>query len=245
MLKNIEISIKLIEEKIEFIESKEPGVFFLKDQEEFSTEFNAIAFYYLLKLRKLKMPAVSYIDIRLKNKPDKGEFVFDKTKNILFAYADVDFGKYILMSEEEKMNFQYGLFYYLFKEILFYLKIDSNIIEEIKEEIKSNANKLVINGKRKKYGKNSSFCIQMHLKIDCFIFYVVVTKEKKSESFFLTKTFPFSLNVNLLMSSYKVEGNKIIIGNVSQRIFEINTETKEVVVCEKALELVKGTAPYK
>jgi hypothetical protein len=231
MLKNLEFSI-----------SKQNDIF---QTENFSGEFGAISYYFLNKIKKIKIASCSYIKIWLTNEKSKREIIYKPADRILFVSTSFDFTSYPLLSENEKLHFQYKIMHYILQCTFIKYEIDWAILNDINKELEDNNWQMKLIWISKKITKDYRFKIIIYLNIDSFSFTCEVLKDKNKTEFQIFKSLPNYFVLEFLFKKFQINGNELKLGNREKAIFKINLETSEVIIIEDRKNLIEDWMIYK
>ena len=173
MLQNFEISL-LNRRDDEYVSFN--GGMFPQTVEFFNLEFSAVSYYYFLKLKKIKIPKCTQINIQIKNSLIDSEITFDLNDNFINVSWDYDFDSYVVMNKEQKIRFQYNPINYVLPELFKEYERDILILSTISNGIKINNNRLFVSSKRKRIAKCFWFSIIYEFDIDLFSFFANIVQ---------------------------------------------------------------------
>src|SRR5690606_25369804 len=142
--------------------------------ESFNLEFHSVAYYYLLKLKQIKIPNVTYIKIYIINKPKSNGIKLDNSNGILYINCDFNFSEYIGYSNYEKLKFQCKIVYDILKSTFINLNIEWKILDLILGELQACNWKLEIELLRKKILRKYIYTIKLYLDIDTFTYVCII-----------------------------------------------------------------------
>lgn len=198
----------------------------------FNLEFSSTAFYYLLKLRKIKIDSCSYIKILMVNEIRTIPISYTPANGILFIEGSFDFTHYLQLSKEEKLKFQYEMVYEILKNAFIQHKVDWKILDNINNELAENNFEMRYEWTRKKINKTQFFKLFIHMDIDALSFVAEITEENKKEELLIFKSIPGYFVIEFLFKAFKIVDHKVRIGSKDKAIFEIDTIKKTVEIID-------------
>lgn len=211
MIKNLEISIYKPNEIYEPV--------------DFNPEFASVAYYYFLKIKKIKIANCSYIKILITNDKKKRKWHYKIFDGILFIDGSRDFSSYQLFSKREKSVFQYRLVYSILKEVFINYQLEVKILDEINDELAVNGSQMKYEYLKKRIEKGKEFKLQIYMDIDSFTFIgeIIHNGEKKEVQIF--KSIPTYFAIDYLFKGYRFFDNKVRIGSKEKAVFELDMDT--------------------
>ena len=213
--------------------------------ESFNLEFHSIAYYFLLKLKKIKIPNATYIKINIINRKKNSEIKFDISNGVLYISLDIPFSEYLLLLKDEKIRFQCEMMYDILKSTFIKYDLNWNILEAIIEELQANNWKLQIELLKKKVSKKYLYTFKLLLDIDSFTYICIIEEGKDKKEIILFKSIALYFSM-LMFRKIKIINNKeILIGNDQTPFFKIDIETKSFSIIEEKKSLIDPNLFYR
>lgn len=209
------------------------------EAESFNSEFSAVAYYYLLKIKKISIPQCSYIKVWIKNDKIKSEKVFELLDGILFIQLSIDFTQYLNLSYEHKCKFQYELLSSILTETFSIYKIEALILNSINEELAVNNWQMKYEFLRKKILKGLEFRLVIYMDIDAFTFVGEVLQNGDKEEIFIFKSISTFFAVEYLFKGYRFFDKKVRIGSKEKAVFELDLNTHSVKIVDENNKMLK------
>lgn len=236
MLKNFEILILNNNKEPEFIDAGNHVV--LNDKESFNLDFTGIAYFYFLKIKKIKISGCSYLKIIIKNIKEKREIEFTCYENVLGLHWNHDFANYLILDKKEKKSLQLQLIQFCLRELFHNYKLDSSLLNTIDDEIRANDNEMRILAWRKRIEKKYWLSFILICDIDSFTFFADINEKKQITRLLIFKSVPISFVIYLLFKKFNIENGKLYMGTETEPIFEIDLVEKKVTILEKAKHII-------
>ena len=202
------------------------------EAEKFNLEFSSVSYYYLLKLRKIKIASCSYIKIRINNELRETPVRFTNANGILFIRSSFDFSHYKQLPRKEKLKFQYEMMYEILKHAFIKYDMDWKILDDINNELATNNWEMWVEWVKKKVNKQNLFTLLIYLDIDFMTFVAEISEGGKKDELQIFKSITGFFVIEYLFKAYKIIDNKIRIGSKEKAIFEIDINDKTVKIID-------------
>ena len=199
----------------------------------FNFEFSSLSYYYLLNLRKVKLPTCSYIKIGLVHEAKIAPITYERVNGILFISGILDFTHYLQLPRKEKLKFQYEMIHDILKNAFIEYKVDYQILDDINNVLANNDWEMRYEWIRKKINKTYLFKLVMLLDLDALTFVAEVTEGDKKNELFIFKSIPGFFVIEYLFKAFKIVDNKVRIGSKEKAVFEIDILNKNVTIIDK------------
>lgn len=231
MIKNLELSIL-----------NEENVF---HPESFNSEFRSIAYYFLLKLKKIKIANVTYIKINIINKSKKNEIKFDISYRVLYISLDHNFLEYLSLSKNEKIKFQCEMMYEILKFTFRNYRLDCDLLDILIKELQLNNWEMQIQLLKRKILKKYTYTFKLLLDIDSFTYICFIDEAKDRKEIILFKSVALYFSI-LMFQKFKIINNKeLLIGNEKTPFFKIDIATKSFSIIEENRSLIDPNLFYR
>lgn len=231
MIKNLEITIL-----------KEENIF---HPEPFNIEFLSVAYYFLLKLKKIKVTNATYIKINIINRQKSNGIKFDISSGVLFIGLNLNFSEYLLLSKNKKTRFQCEMLYDILKTAFKKYHMDWSILDTIIEQLQTNNWKLKIELLKKKVLKKYIYTFKVLLDIDSFTYVCIIEEGNDKKEIIIFKSIALYFSM-LLFQKFKIINNKeILIGNEKTPFFKIDIVTKSCSMIKENKSLIDPNLFYK
>ncbi len=237
MIKNIEIIILRSNSSFEVIDTQSHSV--ISYLEKFSSDFNAVAFFYYYNLKKLEFSKIKFVKIKIQNSKTLRKIDFDVIDDVIYIYDNYDFENYSRLDFTEKRKLHFELVNSILKKVFNIFQLNTSILKEIENDIKRNKWQFKINALSKKINNISRVNILLNLELNYFSFFAEIEKKGIKKQILLFKSKPTYFVIPFLFKRIKMENGKLLIGNEKMPIFNVDINDETLFIFKNAKNLLK------